>query len=241
MVQTVLGLVDPGSLGKTLMHEHLLLQTWIDLGDRQRWISGGFGIPPETDDELAIWDAELTLENIELLREAGARLRNRDVNTISTGDIKPELLAFRAAGGSTVIDFPPIEPRRDPLALARLSHETGVNIVVGTSYYTEAWHPDQIDELTTDDLHANMLEDIMVGMDGTNIRAGIVGETPADDIQTGLQENSNARILRAAARTSFFFGAALSLHTSAFGRKRPEDLHNALNLIEEEQPDPSIP
>jgi predicted metal-dependent phosphotriesterase family hydrolase len=100
--QTVLGPVDPDSLGKTLMHEHLLLQTWIELEDKQCWINGGFGIPPETEEELAIWNAKLTSANIELLREPASRLRNRDANTISAEDIEPELLAFRAAGGSTV-------------------------------------------------------------------------------------------------------------------------------------------
>lgn len=81
-----------------------------------------------------------------------------------------------------------------------------------------------------------MLEDVSRGMDGTNIRAGIIGETPADRLVTGISENANARILRAAARTSFVSGAALSLHTDAFGRKKPAELHRALDLIREEQP-----
>lgn len=119
-VLTVLGLVDPECIGFTLMHEHLLLQTWIDLEDRQRWVRGGFGEPPSTKEELAIWNAKLTPENLDQLRRQAAKLRNMDVNTLASADILPELQSFGAAGGSTVIDFPPIEPRRDPRAIADL-------------------------------------------------------------------------------------------------------------------------
>jgi phosphotriesterase-related protein len=236
-VLTVLGPVDPECLGPTLMHEHLLLQTWIDLDDRERWRRGGLGDPPSTAEELATWHAPLTNENAEALRRPAAALRTRDANSLASEDILPELRAFAAAGGGTVVDFPPIEARRDPRAVAALARATGLHIVVGTSFYTEAWQPDDVDRWSTEDLHARMLGDIMTGMDGTDVRAGIVGETPADRLVTDGRENANARILRAAARTSAVSGAALSLHTDAFGRKAPDDVQRALDLVAEEQPD----
>lgn len=236
-VNTVLGPVAPEALGVTLMHEHLVLRTWIDLHDRERWRRGGLGTPPSTPDELATWHAPVTAETLETLRAPASALRTMDANSLSPEDVLPELRAFASASGGTVVDFPPIEPRRDPRAVALLARATGLNIIVGTSYYTEAWHPPEIDECSAATLHRRMLDDIQVGMDGTDIRAGIVGETPADRLFTNGSENANARILRAAARTSAVSGAALSLHTDTFGRRAPGELHQALDLIAEEQPD----
>lgn len=231
---TVLGVVDPDLLGQTLMHEHLYLKTWIPIDEPERWIKAGLGKPPYDKQELDVWEEKLTKSNIKKLSNPKLSMRNKDSYTLDITDTLPELLDFKELGGHTVVDFPPIDKERSPNKLLTLSQQSGVFIIVGSSYYTSAWHPKDVDNLTVDELASPIIKDITIGMDNTNIRAGIIGETPADSLDIGRNQNNNAKILRAAARSSRITGATLSLHTTVFGHKDMQDIYKAFQIIEEE-------
>jgi len=217
-VITVLGPIASENVGDTLMHEHISIQYYIPLQATERWAKFGVS-PPQTEEELAVWNTQLTLENYaDIVRQLDSgKFQNKDNGLLTPEDTLPEILSFKAMGGRTVVDLPPIEPIRKPLSLVRLSRESGVNIVAGTAFYTAPWHPKNIDRLSVARLTEFMLRDIVEGMDGTGVRAGIVGEVPAMDIRpsdpkSGETENNETRILRASARASYLTGAALSLH-----------------------------
>ena len=54
-------------------------------------------------------------------------------------------MLFRRVGGQTVVDPTNASLSRDPLALARISRATGLNIVMGAGYYVAAAHPADMD------------------------------------------------------------------------------------------------
>ena len=233
IAMTVLGPVDPSVLGHTLMHEHLYILNWIPLDQPERWKTGGLEIPT-SDEALNFWNAPLTLANRDQLME-DYFLLNKDAQTLDLSDTLPEVQAFKRLGGNTIVDMPPIEEPRRPLKLVDLSRQSDVNIVVATSFYTEAWHPQNIDQLSISDLTRYMVTDIVEGMDGTDVKAGLVGEVPAVNMELGPNSNNETRILRAAARASRLTGAALSLHSSFNDREGIEImLHRSLDIIEEE-------
>lgn len=236
---TVLGAVDPSMLGQTLMHEHLYLLYWIPLDEPKRWKTRGIE-RPTTEEQLEVWHEPLTPSNLKRLMAREYYLLNKDAYTLKISDTLPEVREFKRLGGSTIVDMPPIEEPRRPLKLVELSRQSNVHIIVGTSFYTPAWHPENIDQLSVNDLTHYMIKDIVQGMDGTGVKAGIIGEVPAVDLALGADTNNETRILRAAARASRLTGAALSLHTTF--RDRPEMelmLHRGLDIIEEEGVDPS--
>lgn len=228
---TVLGAVDPALLGDTLMHEHLYLYFWIPLDQPERWAMMGL-TPPTTDEELRIWSESLTLANQEKLFSGKYFLRNKDAWTLELADTLPEVRRFKALGGGTIVEMPPIEPVRDVTKLVELSRETKVHVISGTAFYTRAWHPPNVNELSIDDLTRFMVVDLVEGMDGTGVKAGIVGEVPADDLELN-PDNNETRILRASARASRLTGAALSLHYT-YGDDTLAAILRSLDVIEQE-------
>lgn len=228
---TVLGAVDPALLGDTLMHEHLYLYFWIPLEQPERWAMMGL-TPPKTDEELRIWSEPMTLANQEKLASGKYFLRNKDAWSLELEDTLPEVRSFKALGGGTIVEMPPIEPVRDVTKLVQLSRETEVHVVAGTAFYTRAWHPPNINELSINDLTRFMVIDLVEGMDGTGVKAGIVGEVPADHLELN-PDNNETRILRASARASRLTGAALSLHYT-YGDDTRAAILRSLDVIEEE-------
>ena len=89
-VQTVLGPVDPATLGFTLPHEHTAITLWQ--------------VPNRWD----YW---------ELTRDAPI--------------ITEELVRFRDAGGSTLVDLTLSGVGRDPSWLVQLARDTGLTLVMG--------------------------------------------------------------------------------------------------------------
>lgn len=231
---TVAGPIEPEKVGKTLMHEHLIINNNIPIDEPKRWYKAGFGKPPSSLEDLKIWNMKLNNDKDGIIKLLKRKERNKDNNIIDFSHILPEIENFKLKGGKTIIDFPPIDKHRDASSLLKLSSLTGINIVVGSSYYTDGWHPENIDTFSVDKLREKILNDVLIGIDGTKIRAGIIGETPCDNLYSFSNENNNGRILRAAAQASNMTGLSLSLHTVAFGSKDTNSVHDALNLINTE-------
>ena len=173
-VQTVLGPVDPATLGFTLPHEHTAIALWQ--------------IPNRWD----YW--ELT----------------RDAPIISS-----ELVAFRDAGGSTLVDLTLLGVGRDPLWLVQLAQATGINLVMGCGWYRESYYPAEtrIDRRSVEDLADELVREAEDGIAVAGlhapVRPGIIGEIGTDKPWLSAQEE---RVHRAVARASKRTGLAITTH-----------------------------
>jgi phosphotriesterase-related protein len=126
-----------------------------------------------------------------------------------------EIGAFRAAGGRSVVDTTTIGIGRDPRGLKRVSEASGVNIVMGTGWYREAVYPEYVVRRPVDQLAEMLVRDIMEGVDGTGVRAGVIGEIGTDmEYITPAQE----RVFRASARAQRQTGVAITTHCQRTGR-----------------------
>ena len=130
-----------------------------------------------------------------------------------------EVTAIPQAGGRTVVDVTPIGIRADRLdlaygdALKQVSLATGLHVVAGTSFMYEPFFPDQYREYTAEGLAEVMIGELTEGLQGTNARAGIIGEigTGGGEWFSPLEE----RLLQASALTHKATGAAVYTHTWA--------------------------
>ncbi|MDQ3691934.1 MAG: phosphotriesterase-related protein [Chloroflexota bacterium] len=122
-----------------------------------------------------------------------------------------ELRDFRRRGGGTLVDLTPPGVGRDPDRLRRLAGATGVNIVMGTGWYREAYYPAEalIGRRTVDDLAAEMVRELEHGVGQSGIRPGIVGEIGTDKPWVSALEE---RVHRAAARAAAQTGMSISTH-----------------------------
>lgn len=200
-VQTVLGPISPDDLGVTLPHEHILIDATV-------WWER-----PTDPEKLRIAEGPLELSSFgEVFRNP---LLNKDNLLIDDVDQQiKELLDFKKAGGSTVVDVTNIGIGRNPLALKRIAEATGLNILMGAGFYVNDCHPAYVSELSIDQLADIMVRDAVEGVDGTGIRAGIFGEIGTSDPITPNEE----KVVRAAARAHLRTGVPINIHPFMWSR-----------------------
>ena len=122
-----------------------------------------------------------------------------------------EVNKFKNVGGGTIVDVTSIGLKRDPEALLRVSQATGLHLVMGTGYYQKVFHPEDMDGRTIENLTAEIVQDVTVGVRGTGIRAGVIGEIGVNGNPITFNEEKS---IKASARASLITGAAMTFHLS---------------------------
>lgn len=205
-VQTVLGPIEPEDLGPTTTHEHL-------------FIDFSFMYRQAEDSATDLSDAPLSMENLGWIRRnyysCRANLQLMDVEATVE-----EVGLYKAAGGGAIVEATTIGIGRDAQALERISRESGVQIIMGAGFYVDAVHPDDMDSRSVDAIAERIVGDIRDGVDGTGIKAGIIGEVGCT---WPLTENER-KSLRAAAAAQQEIGAAILIHPGRHPDAPPEIL-----------------
>jgi phosphotriesterase-related protein len=185
--QTVLGLVDPATLGNVLMHEHLLWD--INPPDRPPL---PHGMPLK--DWWALANGELaTADN----------LKNRSV------DVAVEAVAeAHAAGCGTIVELTIGGLKPDPVGLMETSRRTGCAIVMGCGWYVDQYQHEDNQNRSADSFAQEMIAQVQQGAWGTDVRAGIVGEIGCQWPWTGREKLCLQGAVVAMQET----GAALTIH-----------------------------
>lgn len=193
--QTVLGPVNPEDLGITSPHEHL----FIDL-------SPLFNKPTKCS-EMQLAYQPVSLENRWWV--SYHHLGNLDDTVLEDREVAiREALSYKCAGGNTIVDVSNISIGRDPLALAYVAQATGLNVIMGSGYYTDTVHPNDIDSKSEDDICEEIVRDVMVGVGNSGVRSGVIGEIGC----TWPLTDNERKVLRAAACAQQRTGAPLSIH-----------------------------
>jgi predicted metal-dependent phosphotriesterase family hydrolase len=145
-----------------------------------------------------------------------------------------EVRRFRAAGGGTIADPTNVGIGRNPRALRRISEESDVHVIMGAGWYRERAYPQYIYEEMPDTLADRLVNDLLVGVDGTDIRAGFIGEIGTE---RGHVSPAQERVFRAAGRAHARTGCPILTHTTHFGELALEQLDM---LAEEHVPTRSV-
>lgn len=194
-IQTVLGLIEPGDMEITLPHEHLM--------------SDGSGWFVEPDDPLEREMAHRKVKADLLWWLAYHRFSNLDDLICKDEDEAiEEILPFKEAGGGTIVEMSNIGLKRSPSALARISQATGLNIIMGSGYYVDSSIPPDMDSKSEEQITEEILKDLDIGVDDTEICSGFIGEIGLSWPMTPRESKS----LRAAARAQRKSGANLNIH-----------------------------
>lgn len=162
-----------------------------------------------------------TLSHEHLLCDLWSLVRSYDAILDDESLAARELRRFREAGGCAIIDVTSGGIGRDPLAVRRISEATGVHVVMGAGWYRESVYPRFISELDTNALADRIVAELTVGLDGTAVRAGVIGEIGTErKFITPAQE----RVFRASARAQRKTGVAIVTHTTHFGELALEQI-----------------
>jgi phosphotriesterase-related protein len=125
--------------------------------------------------------------------------------------ILEELAAFRAAGGSGLVDLTPPGVGRDPAWLVGLARASGLHLVMGAGWYRGAYYPAEalIDRRSVDSLADELVREATDGVGESGVRPGILGEIGTDKPWvSALEERVHRAVARAARRT----GLAITTH-----------------------------
>ncbi|PWJ21865.1 phosphotriesterase-related protein [Jannaschia seohaensis] len=206
MVRTVLGDVDPARLGPVAVHEHVLFDI-VPPG-----ATGDRDVPIQIEDR---WQVDYRSN------EAPANAHQTDADAAAR-----ELAWFAEEGGSVIVDQSVAGLARDAAGLAAASKASGVHVVAAAGRYTDAYLSPEMRAMEVDALTDLFTAEVVEGLDGTPIRAGLIGEMGCSWPMTEAER----RALRAAARAARATGAALSVHPG----RAPGACMEILDLVEEE-------
>jgi phosphotriesterase-related protein len=191
-IQTVLGTIDPGQLGRTLMHEHVL----CDIRAPQ---SRG-------DNDLG---PEITLENTwqinygRGLKRAGRKYM-LDLEDIATR----EVAMMKNDGGEAIVELTCGGLSPDPAGLKRIAEGTGVHLIMGCGHYVDDYQDPRNHTRQIDDFANEMIGQLLHGAWGTDVRAGMIGEIGC----TAPWTDTEKRVMQAAFIAATETGASINVH-----------------------------
>lgn len=195
-IQTVTGPIEPDELGRTLIHEHLI----CDLSTYWR---------PEDAPEVA--DVTLTHETITTVRAHAFAVRH-DLALDRIDQAVGGIGRFRDVGGGTLVEVTSHGIGRDVRASELIARQSGVNVVVGCGYYVGSSRPLGFAKRSVNELVEELVEELTVGIDGTQIRAGVIGEIGVGQFPMLDHER---KMLKAAALAQVETGAGMIVHPAA--------------------------
>jgi phosphotriesterase-related protein len=197
---TVLGPIEPEQLGFTDMHEHILCdETWANPSASQAVLK-----------KLEhVMDEPITLENLHLIRTH--EVTNVNFMLEDEEVMAAEVMEYKNAGVSAILEVSPIGIRLDVAGVQRISEKTGVHIITSTGIFMA----DSLSELVPDVPRGDDLEDLMTkeieeGIEDTGVKAG--------HIKYGLGDLTEKTVddLRAIARVvNEKTGLSVSIHTGS--------------------------
>jgi phosphotriesterase-related protein len=198
-VQGVLGPIAGDALGVTLRHEHVFVRN-PSFVEPDAMTAGTRGDEPVRLDNLGWirWNWTSNRDNLILNDEEAAVV---------------DLTRYRAAGGVTIVDPTLRGIGRDAAALQRVARRTGLNLVMGCGYYVAETHPAGLAGRPPESIAEDLLGDLREGVDGTDARAGFIGEIGC----AWPMRDAERLVLRAAAIAQRQTGVALMVHP---GRNR---------------------
>ena len=129
-----------------------------------------------------------------------------------------ELMRYKDAGGVTLVDQTTgglrghdhdILPVKHALAIRAMAERTGLQIVLGAGWYREPYYDRRLYRARTDQIAEELVRDLTEGIEGTDVRAGLLGEIGAHFTWVSPVEE---RVFRAVARAQKRTGVSIATH-----------------------------
>ena len=196
MIRTVLGDIRKEDLGIASAHEHVS-------SDLRPLVS-----PTDNPDFYR-----------PLVAERRYQVNEDPYNVLDNALVNPsaaleDLKIFKKFGGNAIVEVTTDDFGRNPTELKRLSENSGVQIIMGCGHYVDASISAESRAKSVDALAEEIIWDIEIGVRGSGIKSGVIGE-----IGTSMEiTETEWKNIRAAAIACTETGAAIHFHTALWGR-----------------------
>jgi phosphotriesterase-related protein len=195
-VQSVTGPITAEQMGLTLPHEHVFINLSLTEG---------------ADGYMTVWEERV--DDVERFVAAGGRTL-WDVTNGELSDYAAPVYFDRDAGRQAQNGVTGSRSVANVMATKALAEQTGVQVVLGTGHYHQAYLDQGWWERTsTNQIADHLLADLLDEIPGTGVRAGFLGEIASDrPVITPDEERS----FRAAGRAAVEAGVMVSTHAPTF-------------------------
>lgn len=138
-----------------------------------------------------------------------SRVRLNDDSTFGYSDlVVNEINSAKQLGVKTFVEVSCNDMGRNVEQLVQLSDACNVNIIESTGFYLDEYHPDEVRNATVEEIAEIFVRDLTEGIDGTSIKAGVIGEVASSKVMT----ESERRVLMASAIAAKKVGCAVTTH-----------------------------
>ena len=175
-IQTFRGPKPLSQYHKICAHEHLL----IDLTHE--------AVTPQSEEDKALFYSPVTMERLGVLRRNPYIIRDNLILD-NADDAINELKPLKKHGVDLFLDLTSIGIKRNIQKLIYISQNTDIDLVIGTGFFVHDSLDEASSKLSTEEMADFMLREIREGIDGTGIRAGVIGEVGVSEKiykETGL-------------------------------------------------------
>lgn len=210
---TVLGPVPAADLGPTLPHEHLFINllAYVDELARHR--------------PSPLIDEQLGLANLGALRSNP--YGNRDNCILDDAELAVrEVQHLYANGGRTIIDQTNHDIGSSPARLKEVAERLPVHIIAGCGHYVNFAQKADLSSRSVAEVADGLVAEITEGLDGTDIRPGIIGEIGT----TTPMHPTERKSLQAAGRAHLATDLTIAVHVHPPTRGG----HEVLDILEAE-------
>ena len=195
-IQTLKGVRELDQYKRICPHEHLLLDMTHE------------AVEPQTEEAKELFYGKVTMERLGVLRRNPYIVRENLILD-STDDAVSELKYLKKHQIDLFLDLTPMGLGRDIGKLKEISEQTDIDLVCGTGFFVHDALNEELSALTTEEMVEIMLREIREGIDGTGIRAGVIGEVGVSEKIYPVERRS----LLATAEVYRQTGLPIYLHT----------------------------
>lgn len=122
-----------------------------------------------------------------------------------------ELKGLKTQGVSNIVDVTNRGMGRNVEFILKVKQETGINIITSTGYYKEPFLPSEVYELSEKEIAGIMIKEIVNGIDGTDIKAEVIGEVGTGQVAISPAEK---KVFWAASAAHVETGKPITTHTT---------------------------
>lgn len=145
--------------------------------------------------------------------------KDDDTNLNCYEETVKEYQKLYSKGVRNIIDVTVRGMKRNPEYVANVARDSGMNIIQSTGWYQDKFLPDYIFTKTVDELAEMMFKDIREGMDGTDIKAELIGEIGTSKNEMTERER---KVFEASVLVQKETGVPITTHTTlgTFGKEQ---------------------
>jgi phosphotriesterase-related protein len=216
-VSTVTGPISPEQLGVTMSHVHLMCN----------FLFGG-AEPPKEASRRKLSESPITMDILGVIRrDAGLVKANMILDNVD--EAIAELMFYKMAGGTSLVECSLPGTGRDLVALSKISRATVVNIICSSGWYVAGSHPSYVKGKSVDDLAAIIVGELTRGIGTTGIKTGAIKVALSGTSKKPFIGDEE-KVLRAVAHAQAKTGAALNIHPNFAG----QHWHTYLDILKAE-------